>query len=53
MGVVSTVVGMANLPVFDAGILPGALEAPYGVALFGTTLYITTNGGVAAVSNVP
>lgn len=52
-GAVSTVVGVAGLPVFDAGILPGALEAPYGVALSGTTLYITTNGGVAAVSNVP
>jgi hypothetical protein len=52
-GVVSTVVGVAGLPVFDAGILPGALQAPYGVALSGTTLYISTNGGVAAVSNVP
>jgi sugar lactone lactonase YvrE len=52
-GVVTTVVGVAGLQVFDAGILPGALEAPYGVALSGTTLYISTNGGVAAVSNVP
>ena len=52
-GVVSTVVGVAGFSVFDAGILPGALEATYGVALSGTTLYVTTNGGVAAVSNVP
>jgi sugar lactone lactonase YvrE len=52
-GVVTTVVGVAGLPVFDAGILPGALEAPFGVALFGTTLYVSTNSGVAAVSNVP
>ncbi len=52
-GVVSTVVGVAGMPVFDAGVLPGGLEATYGVALAGTTLYVTTNGGVAAVSNVP
>jgi len=52
-GAVTTVVGVAGLAVFDAGVLPGALEAPYGVALSGTTLYVTTNGGVAAVSNVP
>jgi len=52
-GAVTTVIGVAGLAVFDAGVLPGALEAPYGVALSGTTLYITSNGGVAAVSNVP
>ena len=52
-GVVTTLVGAAGVPVFDAGTLPGALEAPFGVALSGTTLYLTTNGGVAAVSNIP
>jgi sugar lactone lactonase YvrE len=52
-GAVSTVVGVAGRPVFDAGILPGALQAPYGLALFGTSLYVSTNGGVAVVSNVP
>ena len=52
-GVVTTVVGSSTLPVFDAGILPGALEQVFGVALSGTTLYITTNGGIARVTNVP
>ena len=52
-GVVTTVVGNPGVVLFDAGILPGALEAPFGVALSGTTLYITTNGGVAQVTSIP
>ena len=52
-GVVSTVIGVPGLAVFDAGILPGALQPSYGLALFGSSLYISTNNGVALVTNVP
>jgi len=46
-GVVSTVVGVAGLTGFTAGVLPGGLASPYGVAISGTSLFITTGQGVA------
>jgi hypothetical protein len=52
-GVVTTVVGTAGRIGFIAGPLPGGLSLPYGVALVGTSLFITMENGVAVVSNVP
>jgi sugar lactone lactonase YvrE len=61
-GIVSTVVGVAGRQGFVPGALPGGLEAPAGVAVGGTSLYITLNndrngrsvgGAVAVVRNRP
>ena len=52
-GVVTTVVGVAGQEEFLPGALPGALARPSGVAIRGTSLYITTKTGVAVVYNVP
>ena len=52
-GVVTTVVGRAGENGFVPGPLPGLLSAPRSVALFGTTLYTTTNNAIVQVSNVP
>jgi len=52
-GVVTTVVGMPGQAGFIEGALPGILAFPNGVALSGTSLYITTAEGVAVVNNVP
>jgi hypothetical protein len=52
-GVVTTVVGRARQNGFVPGPLPGLLSAPKSVALFGTTLYTTTNNAIVQVSNVP
>jgi hypothetical protein len=52
-GVVTTIVGVAGKRGFAAGPLPGLLEYPHGVALSGTSLYITLRNGVAVVRNVP
>lgn len=52
-GVVTTVVGLAGKGGFVAGGLPGTIVSPQGMALYGTTLYITTNNGVAVVRNLP
>jgi sugar lactone lactonase YvrE len=52
-GVVSTVVGVAGVVGFTPGVLPGVLSSPRGVAISGTSLYITTYNGVAVVNNVP
>ncbi len=52
-GVVTTVVGVAGQEEFQPGALPGALARPSGVAIRGTSLYITTKTGVAVVYNVP
>ena len=53
MGVVTTVVGQARQAAFVPGALPGLLAFPLGVAVRGTSLYITLNNGVAVVHNVP
>ena len=52
-GEVSTVVGVAGQAGFAPGALPGLLSAPIGVAVSGTSLYITLNNGVAVVQNLP
>jgi len=52
-GVVTTVVGGAGKIGFAPGGLPGVLSSPYGVAVIGTSLYITMPHGVAVVENLP
>jgi hypothetical protein len=52
-GVVSTVVGSAGKNGFAAGDLPGIIRAPYGLAVYQTTLYFTGANGVAKVSSLP
>jgi len=51
-GVVTTVVGVAGQASFAPGALPGLLCFPQGVAVSGTSLYITLYNGVAVASNV-
>jgi hypothetical protein len=50
-GVVATVVGVAGVQGFSAGALPGLLASPWGVAVNGTTLYVTLYNGVAVVTD--
>jgi hypothetical protein len=52
-GVVTTIVGRPGQGGFLPGPLPGFLDAPQSVALFGTTLYTTTNNAIVQVSHVP
>ena len=52
-GAVSTVVGVAGQAGFAPGALPGLLGAPQGVAISGTSLYITLYNGVAEAENLP
>jgi sugar lactone lactonase YvrE len=52
-GVVTTIVGRAGERGFVPGALPGRLNYPMSVTLFGTTLYTTTNNAIVQVSNVP
>ena len=53
-GVVSTVVGVAGQTGFTPGALPGILDAGIGgVAVSGSSLYISTYAGVAVVANRP
>ena len=52
-GAVSTVVGVAGQAGFAPGPLPGMLSSPVGVAVSGTSLYITMLNGVAVVQNRP
>jgi hypothetical protein len=52
-GVVSTIVGTNLVVGFTPGALPGVIARPYGVAVSGTSLYFTTNNGVAEVTNLP
>jgi NHL repeat-containing protein len=52
-GNVSTVVGVAGQEGFAPGPLPGLLSSPIGVAVSGTSLYITLLNGVAVVRNRP
>lgn len=47
----STVVGFAGSVGSSYGALPGALACPAAIAVFGTTLYITTQIAVLQVSN--
>jgi len=52
-GLVTTIAGQPRLNGYLPGPLPGLLTAPESVALFGTTLYTTTNNAIVQVSNVP
>ena len=52
-GVVTTVAGVAGKLGFTPGVLPGVLGSPTGVAIHGSTMYITFNNGVAVVKNLP
>jgi len=52
-GVVNTVVGVAGQGDFAPGALPGFLMWPKGVAVSGSSLYITLYNGVALVQNRP
>ena len=52
-GMVSTVVGVAGQASFEPGALPGRIAFPQGVAVSGTSLYITLQNGVAVVRNRP
>jgi sugar lactone lactonase YvrE len=52
-GAVSTVAGVAGQAGFAPGALPGLLSSPRGVAVSGTSLYITLNNGAAVVQNRP
>ncbi|MFA6314504.1 MAG: hypothetical protein WCV99_06045 [Sterolibacterium sp.] len=52
-GTVTTVVGVAGQCAFVAGSLPGGLSQPVGIAIRGSTLYISMLQGVAVVTNLP
>ena len=52
-GVVTTLAGSAGVIGFVPGDLPGVLNSPYGVALFGSTLYTTSINAIVQVTNVP
>jgi sugar lactone lactonase YvrE len=52
-GVVSTLAGTAGVMGFTPGSLPGVLAYPAGLAISGTSLYVTTGNGVAVVKLVP
>lgn len=52
-GVVTTVVGQVGIIGFTPGNLPGVLDNPRGIALSGSTLYITTSHAIVRVTNVP
>lgn len=52
-GVVSTLAGVSGRVGFAAGALPGGLSGPVGLAISGTTLYVTLLNGVAVVANLP
>ena len=51
-GEVSTIVGTPGQMGFDQGPLPGLLGQPVGVAMSGTSLYITIYNGVV-VAHLP
>lgn len=50
-GMVSTLVGAAGQEGFVAGPVPGLVATPHGVAIVGSSLYITTANGVVVVTN--
>jgi sugar lactone lactonase YvrE len=52
-GAVSTVVGTENVQGFVPGPLPGVLDAPRGVAVHGSDLYIGMSTAIAVVRNRP
>lgn len=52
-GVVSTLVGVAGQTGSTLGALPGLINAPYGVAVSGNSLYIATLYGVIVLRDLP
>jgi hypothetical protein len=52
-GVVSTIAGTAGVMGFTPGSLLGVLAYPLGIAISGTSLYVTTGYGVAVVKHLP
>jgi hypothetical protein len=52
-GVVTTVLALAGVAGFDPGPLPGVISHPLGIAISGTSLYVTSANGVAMVENFP
>jgi hypothetical protein len=50
---VTTVVGLAGQQGYAPGPLPGLIPAPYAVAVSGSSLYLTSNYGLAVVRNLP
>ncbi len=52
-GIVSTMTGIPGVYHFTEGSLPGGLLSIKGMAIYGTSLYITTGRGVAVVRNLP
>jgi sugar lactone lactonase YvrE len=53
-GVVTTLAGVAGQTGFTPGALPGVLDAQIaGVTISGSTLYISTYAGIAAIPNLP
>jgi sugar lactone lactonase YvrE len=52
-GTISTLAGVADLQGFTPGPLPGVIGPPRGIAISGTSLYITMFNGVAVVHDAP
>lgn len=52
-GYVTTLVGQAGNAGFAPGPLPGLLDDPRGVALYGLTLYTTSADSIVKVTNLP
>jgi hypothetical protein len=52
-GVVTTLAGVMGTAGFAPGPLPGLLANPRGLAINGTTLYITVDNGIAQITNLP
>ncbi len=52
-GVVTTIAGVAGKKGFGAGSLPASLPLPLGLAISGTSLYISTSNGLAVITNRP
>ena len=51
--VVTAPIGSAGLCKFVAGQAPSSINAPRGIAKFGTSLFITAGNGIAALANAP
>jgi streptogramin lyase len=52
-GVVTTIAGVRGQFGFRPGPLPGVLNSAVGIAISGTSLYLSTGQGVAVIQNVP
>lgn len=52
-GMVSTFAGGSGRLGFSAGALPASLDTPFGLAVSGTSLYLTLKAGVARITNLP